>query len=99
MVFTRTGMSHTYRLLLSFPVLILSACQERDAVDHAIKEVSLSADNSGESVLRRLQEEDESNAVLTISPDLKEQFKDHASGRVRGPLHGVPVLVKDNIPW
>ena len=96
-VFTRTGMSHTYRLLLSFPVLILFACQERDAVDHAIKEVNLPADNPGESVLRRLQEEDESNAVLTISPDLKEQFKDRASGRVRGPLHDVPVLVKDNI--
>lgn len=43
----------------------------------------------------------ELNAVLTINPDvltiaaqLDEEMK---SGNIRGPLHGIPVLLKDNI--
>ena len=41
------------------------------------------------------------NAVIEINPDalsLAEALdKERAGGKVRGPLHGVPVLVKDNI--
>lgn len=40
-------------------------------------------------------------AVLAINPDAlaiaKERDGERAQGRVRGPLHGVPVLLKDNI--
>jgi len=41
------------------------------------------------------------NAVLEVNPDalaLAEAMdKERAAGKVRGPLHGIPVLVKDNI--
>ncbi|HWK73790.1 MAG TPA: amidase [Povalibacter sp.] len=41
------------------------------------------------------------NSVIEINPDaLKEadaRDKDRKAGKVRGPLHGIPVLLKDNI--
>jgi amidase len=40
------------------------------------------------------------NAVLTINPnalaDADARDRERAAGRVRGPLHGIPVVVKDN---
>lgn len=41
------------------------------------------------------------NAVLSLNPnalaDARALDQERAQGRVRGPLHGVPVLIKDNI--
>ena len=41
------------------------------------------------------------NAIRTIAPDaldVARQFDDEiASGRIRGPLHGIPIVLKDNI--
>ena len=41
------------------------------------------------------------NAVIAVNPDALEQARgldeERRSGRVRGPLHGVPILIKDNI--
>ena len=41
------------------------------------------------------------HSVLTLNPDALAQAKaldaERKAGRVRGPLHGVPVLIKDNI--
>lgn len=41
------------------------------------------------------------NSVITINPqalsEAKKMDKEMAAGKVRGPLHGVPVIVKDNI--
>lgn len=41
------------------------------------------------------------NSVITINPDAvkiaEELDKELASGNVRGPMHGIPVIIKDNI--
>ncbi len=45
--------------------------------------------------------EDKLNAAITINPDaLKEadeRDRERAQGKIRGPLHGIPVALKDNI--
>ncbi len=65
---------------------------------------------AGEVTSRRLVElylqriaiyEDRLNAVISISPRALEEAealdRERAAGRVRGPLHGIPVALKDNI--
>lgn len=41
------------------------------------------------------------NSVIALNPDALEQARaldaERAQGRVRGPLHGIPILIKDNI--
>jgi amidase len=41
------------------------------------------------------------NAVIEVNPEAldiaNEMDKERAAGKVRGPLHGIPVLIKDNI--
>ncbi|PPJ56972.1 hypothetical protein CBER1_00492 [Cercospora berteroae] len=50
---------------------------------------------------RMWQTDDYLNAVLEINPDLMQiaiaRDQERITGRVRGPLHGIPFMVKDNI--
>jgi amidase len=45
--------------------------------------------------------EDRLNAVMTVNPKAVEEAeardRERAQGRVRGPLHGIPIALKDNI--
>lgn len=45
--------------------------------------------------------EDKLNAIITVNPRAIEEAerldKERAQGKVRGPLHGIPVALKDNI--
>lgn len=52
--------------------------------------------------LRRVQQVDEYiNSVIELNPDAEDIAQaldtERAAGRVRGPLHGIPFLVKDNV--
>ena len=41
------------------------------------------------------------NALISLNPDARETAiywdKERAEGRIRGPLHGIPIVIKDNI--
>jgi amidase len=58
-----------------------------------------------EKFLARIQEIDKQgaalNSLIEVNPDAEAIAvaldKERAGGRVRGPLHGIPVLIKDNI--
>jgi len=45
--------------------------------------------------------EDKLNAVITVNPHALEEAeardRERAQGRVRGPLHGIPIALKDNL--
>jgi amidase len=45
--------------------------------------------------------EDRLNAIITVNPsalqEADERDRERAAGKVRGPLHGIPVALKDNI--
>lgn len=55
--------------------------------------------------LKRIREIDQSgfklNSVIELNPDAlklaEEMDKDRKLGKIKGPLHGIPVLIKDNI--
>jgi amidase len=54
-----------------------------------------------QSLLRIALYEDRLNAVITVNPraldEADERDRERAAGRPRGPLHGVPIALKDNI--
>src|SRR5688572_5113559 len=45
--------------------------------------------------------EDKLNAIITVNPKALEEAdaldRERAAGKVRGPLHGIPIALKDNI--
>ena len=65
----------------------------------------LSARSLAQKYLQRIEEIDKRgpaiNSVIEINPDalaIAESLdKERKSGNVRGPLHGIPILIKDNI--
>ena len=54
-----------------------------------------------QSLLRIALYEDRLNAVIAVNPRALEEAealdRERAAGRVRGPLHGIPIALKDNI--
>lgn len=64
-----------------------------------------SAENVLQSCLRRIEAVDRSgpglHSILALNPEAlslaRELDKERKAGHLRGPLHGVPVLLKDNI--
>ena len=70
-----------------------------------IRDGKVSSFEATRQYLQRIEEHDRSGArvqaIISINPNAlavaEERDQELAAGRVRGPLHGVPVLVKDNI--
>ncbi len=60
-----------------------------------------SRDIVSQSLVRIATFEDRLNAAITINPralaEADERDRERKAGRVRGPLHGIPVALKDNI--
>jgi amidase len=68
----------------------------------ALAEGSVSARELVDVHLAQIEALDETyNAILTLNPDASaiadRLDAEQASGNTRGPLHGIPVLVKDNL--
>jgi len=71
----------------------------------AFAQKKLTAEQLTKAYLARIEAYDkkgpEINAVITLNPEALAEAKkldaERAAGKVRGPLHGIPVLLKDNI--
>jgi amidase len=54
-----------------------------------------------QSLVRIATYEDRLNAIITVNPDALAEAdaldRERAAGKVRGPLHGIPIALKDNI--
>ncbi len=90
-------------LTASFPVSATVQTQKSDF--EAIANGDVSSEEMVKVYLKRIAEIDDSgpmlNAVIALNPDALMQArrldKERRKGKLRGPLHGVPILLKDNI--
>ncbi|TFH38220.1 MAG: amidase [Bacteroidia bacterium] len=76
-----------------------------DELQQKMKDGSYTAEKIVRLYLDRIEAVDKSgpslNAIIEINPDAIEQAqqldRERSEGKVRGPLHGIPVMIKDNI--
>jgi len=76
-----------------------------DALQQKMQSKEYTSRSIAEMYLKRIDEIDRNgpklNSVIELNPDAlaiaDAMDKERAAGKVRGPLHGIPVLIKDNI--
>jgi amidase len=76
-----------------------------DMLQHKMQSKEYTSRSITELYLKRIDAIDKSgpklNSVIQLNPDALNMAdsmdKERANGKVRGPLHGIPVLIKDNI--
>lgn len=76
-----------------------------DELQDAMKSGKYTAEKITQMYLDRINEIDKNgptlNSVIELNPDAldiaRQLDKERADGKVRGPLHGIPVMIKDNI--
>jgi amidase len=82
----------------AFSVIEASIDQMRLAME---EHRATSRDIVTQSLVRIATYEDRLNAAITINPraleEADERDRERRAGRIRGPLHGIPIALKDNI--
>ena len=76
-----------------------------DALQQKMQNKEYTSRSITELYLKRIDAIDKAgpklNAVIQLNPDALDMAdamdKERANGKVRGPLHGIPILIKDNI--
>ncbi len=76
-----------------------------DSLQQKMKSGAITSHAITEAYLKRIQEIDQNgpklNSVIEINPDAltiaAAMDAERKAGKVRGPMHGIPVLIKDNI--
>jgi amidase len=94
-------------LALATPAATATSIEQHTlaSLAEAIAKGETTSEEAVKAYLKRIAEIDDSgpmlNAVLAINPDALKQArkldKERRRGKLRGPLHGVPILIKDNI--
>lgn len=94
--------------LLFSPILRATEIKVEDAtiaeLQEAFKKGTLTAEKLTEIYLARIAAYDKQgptiNSVITLNPKAVEEAKaldaERKAGKVRGPLHGIPIVLKDN---
>jgi amidase len=81
--------------------LLVAGCCSLTFVQGAEMSSYTASQAAARSLERITRWNDELNVVITLAPDVMQQAAvldlERDAGNVRSPLHGVPVLVKDNI--
>jgi amidase len=98
MVATATLVAQRGKRVSSFQLVEASIAEMRTALEqHRITSVELVT----QYLVRIATYEDLLHAALAVNPnavkEAGERDQERARGRVRGPLHGIPIAVKDNI--
>ncbi|HXA39247.1 MAG TPA: amidase [Phenylobacterium sp.] len=99
------GLSAPARAQAAPPAGALSPFATASEQEAAMAAGTLTSEDLVKSYLARIAELDKAgprlNAVIALNPhalaDARRLDAERKAGRVRGPLHGVPVLLKDNI--
>jgi amidase len=91
------------RILLSLVLAVTAGAQTPSVVEGtipALRKVS-SRELVRQSLMRIALYEDKLHAAITVNPKAMEEAaaldRERAAGKIRGPLHGIPIAVKDNI--
>lgn len=92
-------------LLFAASVPVSATVLTRESDLEAIADGDVSSEEMVKTYLKRIAEIDDSgpmlNAVIALNPDALMQArrldKERRKGQLRGQLHGVPILLKDNI--